>query len=662
MSEQLELDIDDTKEEQTEEGLDKVIQAQEERNQKDYEENKYRNRELQRRAQERKNQQLDIPGILEARSGFRTTLAIGTEVGLNTILDLFSADPTQLTQIFGAQGINYIAQRIRGGEFSRGEMIASGLASLLPGGAQAKSLGGTIGRTALRGGVSGAIETGAADLIDTGEIDARNVVAGGAIGTTFGGLFGTAAGQKPTKQFFKRLQARMGSNLNPEQAVFTPEELRKMGIGQPLMSVNPKPQLTMKNRGRQTVLFFPHENIANRPNQPTPIGTTAQLLAGKTPVGSPQKPRGFKKPGEVDLSKYNWSTPQASARSTNRYERLINDLIEADDISKNDISKGDLFNIRGKRLLNSTTDSDLATELYTDYLTGYFNKYVRSGIDPYFLNATKLTLVKPSGANQRLAMQDLLRDLRLYYMNPDEFATDFFGSSKAAKQTRGQAIEDFLTRYRLPKYIGKTTTFEAHHLNVIDEGWPLFVGLPDREVPEMRRLLQQYGIFSGNDPNNITMIPRNFHLPIIHGQYWPRFRPSWAGRQGDRLLKNVIARIPTAKGRETFVREYATAMQLVNREIDQVLLEYAMKVRGTSRNIGSIANYLSSQAGNVQYTPTKPGDPRYDPRVIVDEKYLGRQTSEGRDLTQAEINKEIQKQIDEQGIYGQGYSPEDPQS
>ena len=58
MSEQLELDIDDTEEEQTEEGLDKVIQAQEERRQKDYEENKYRNRELQRRQQEREYHQL----------------------------------------------------------------------------------------------------------------------------------------------------------------------------------------------------------------------------------------------------------------------------------------------------------------------------------------------------------------------------------------------------------------------------------------------------------------------------------------------------------------------------------------------------------------------------------------------------------------------------
>ena len=103
-------------------------------------------------------------------------------------------------------------------------------------------------------------------------------------------------------------------------------------------------------------------------------------------------------------------------------------------------------------------------------------------------------------------------------------------------------------------------------------------------------------------------------------------------------------------------------MQLVNNELDNQLIEYAMKVRGTSRNVGSIANYLSSQAGNVQYTPTKPGEPRYDSRVIVDERYLGRQTSEGQDLTQAEINKAIQKQIDEQGIYGRGYSPEEPQS
>ena len=636
-----------------EQELKEEIERYERQNQEAYDmqiENEIK-RKRQQEARDKKKKDFLDPG-----SAFRTTAAIGTEVAANTLLDLFSFVPP--AQVAGGSLINYLAQKIRGGEISEGEMVAAGLSSLIPGGAQAKSLAGGIAKGVGKGAVSGIVETTGMTTIDEGRLPTIGEVATGAgVGGAFGGLFTTALSNKQIGDTLYRLKRRV------EGGDFMP-----LDDGDMLLDVGSvgaaarKPQLTMKNRGVQQAFFFPHENIPNRPNRPTPVGETAQLLAGRTPVGTPQKSRAFKKPGEVDLSKYNWSTPQASARSTNRYERLINDLIEADDISKNDISRGGLFNIRGKKLLNSTTDSDLATELYTDYLTGYFNKYVRSGIDPYFLNATKLSLVKTSGQTQRMAMQDLLRDLRLYYMNPDEFASDFFGSSKAAKQTRGQAIEDFLTRYRLPKYIGKTVTFEAHHLNVIDEGWPLFVGLPDREVPEMRRLLQQYGIFSGNDPKNISMIPKPVHVPIIHGLYWPRFRPSWAGRQGDRLLKNIIARIPTAKGREEFVKEYAIAMQLVNNEIDNQLLEYAMKVRGTSRNIGSITNYLSSQAGNVKYTPTKPGEPRYDPRVMVDEKYLGRQTSEGQDLTQAEINKEIQKQIDEQGIYGQGYSPEDPQS
>ena len=148
-------------------------------------------------------------GFLDPESGFRTTLAIGTEVLGNTLLDLLSADPTQLSQVFGAQGINYFAQRIRGGEFSEGEMIASGLASLLPGGAQARSVAGVIGKTAARGAVSGAIETGAADLIDTGEIDPDNVLAGAGVGGAFGGILGSAATTKQGRNLIKKLQARL---------------------------------------------------------------------------------------------------------------------------------------------------------------------------------------------------------------------------------------------------------------------------------------------------------------------------------------------------------------------------------------------------------------------------------------------------------------------
>lgn len=179
----------------------------------------------------------DGDSFLDPESGFRTTLAIGTEVGLNTILDLFSMDPTQISQVFGAQAINYLAQRIRGGEFSQGEMIASGLASLIPGAAQAKSISGGIARTATRGAVSGALETGAADLIDTGEIDSERIAQGAVIGGAFGGIFGTVASQPSTKRFVERFQKR----LNGEKYVkLTPEEARVLGLGEPMMSVNTK--------------------------------------------------------------------------------------------------------------------------------------------------------------------------------------------------------------------------------------------------------------------------------------------------------------------------------------------------------------------------------------------------------------------------------------
>ena len=172
-------------------------------------------------------------GLLDPESGFRTTLAIGTEVIGNTLLDVLSADPTQISQVLGAQGINYFAQRIRGSEFSEGEMIAAGLASLIPGAAQAKSVAGGIARTGLRGAASGAIETGAADLIDTGEINLDNVIAGAGVGGAFGGIFGSVASQPATKNFIKRFKGRLKGE---QYAEFTPEEARAMGLGQPMMT------------------------------------------------------------------------------------------------------------------------------------------------------------------------------------------------------------------------------------------------------------------------------------------------------------------------------------------------------------------------------------------------------------------------------------------
>ena len=57
---------------------------------KEYEENNYRNRELQRRQQERENQQLEIPDMFKAGSAARTLTGLGVEIGGNFFLDAFS--------------------------------------------------------------------------------------------------------------------------------------------------------------------------------------------------------------------------------------------------------------------------------------------------------------------------------------------------------------------------------------------------------------------------------------------------------------------------------------------------------------------------------------------------------------------------------------------
>ena len=55
--------------------------------------------------------------LWDPRSGLRTGLGLGFEVGANTLLDVFSFEPT--SQVAGGTFINYLAQKIRGGEISK---------------------------------------------------------------------------------------------------------------------------------------------------------------------------------------------------------------------------------------------------------------------------------------------------------------------------------------------------------------------------------------------------------------------------------------------------------------------------------------------------------------------------------------------------------------
>ena len=229
--EQLELDIPE--EPQTEEGLEEVIKRNEKRRQEEYDEATKGNEELRRRQTRRGRAgetQLDIPGLFEARSGLRTTAALGTEIFLNTLVDPFFEPGTQVA---AGTAINFLAQRIRGGELSKGELAAAGLASLIPGGAQGRAIT-QFAKGSAKGALSGAIETAGMAGIDEGRLPtAEELAAGIGIGAAFGGILSTPQATKALGKLSNRIKGKKEKFVR-----LTPEEALELGLGQPMMSVS----------------------------------------------------------------------------------------------------------------------------------------------------------------------------------------------------------------------------------------------------------------------------------------------------------------------------------------------------------------------------------------------------------------------------------------
>ena len=229
--EQLELDIPE--EPLTEEGLEEDIKRNEKRRQEEYDEATKGNEELRRRQTRRGRggeTQLDIPGLFEARSGLRTTAPLGTEIFLNTLVDPFFEPGTQVA---AGTAINFLAQRIRGGEISKGELAASGLASLIPGGAQGRAIT-QFAKGAGKGALSGAIETTGMAGIDEGRLPTTEELAAGlGIGAAFGGILSTPQATKALGKLSNRIKGKKEKFVR-----LTPEEALELGLGQPMMSVS----------------------------------------------------------------------------------------------------------------------------------------------------------------------------------------------------------------------------------------------------------------------------------------------------------------------------------------------------------------------------------------------------------------------------------------
>ena len=240
-------------EELTEEGLTDPYESElkrekeryERQNQEAYDELTKGNEKLRKKQEEEKKK-----GLLDEGSAFRQTAAIGTEVGLNTILDMFSFEPG--SQVAGGALINYLAQKIRGGEISKGEMTAAGLASLIPGGAQGKALT-KIAKSIGKGAVSGGIEVTGQKAVDEGRLPTAGELGTGlAVGGAFGGIFQTAADSK----FIEALSKRVKNPLDDALTVYAMSPSRKGGFTDEVERLLAKIQddLTIE-KGKQLGLF-----------------------------------------------------------------------------------------------------------------------------------------------------------------------------------------------------------------------------------------------------------------------------------------------------------------------------------------------------------------------------------------------------------------------
>ena len=637
MSEQLELDLDDTEEEQTEEGLDKVIKAQEERNQRDYEENKYRNRELQRRQQERENQQPDIPGMFEAGSAARTLTGLGVEIGGNFLLDAFSFVPG--SQQVGTAALNYLQQVIRGGPISKGEILAAAAASQIPFLQQAKAAtrGGKFIRGVAKGSTAGAIDSSVRPIIDekraptVGEF-ATGVTAGGA----FGGMFDlapafTKGGAKKVGQELSEITEDGQKFLGDLTNALTPGPVRVMqgdligavadGVGSSsstrrIIPNDPNNILT-PYIGHLTNKFQkqPWENYLTMPTTrqsadrlltqvtgypavlaaPQPKGQSYTVLKSKGASGTL---RGRQFPTDIkddidltDKTKYRFTTPAQAEKSANSFRRKIIRMMQIDRIRGEDAGTLAGFT-KGSRKINTVTGGirDVG-ETYYDYLTGFFNRYIRRGTVDNFDDAVKITIPKVQGRQILPGVEtdivqgdaSLIRELRLFTMAPDVYKSGAFTPSNPTYQSQVRSlIRKYSTVNKPMTYNRRRDIFEykvdAHHIDQVAEGWPLYRGLPKEEIPKMRLLLEQYGLNPGNHDENVLFLLNEFHKEY-HNVYWPRAYAELRAHP-DGWDIDVIREIQTASGRMDYARRYAEAItksrdeivQRVNNELDALAI------------------------------------------------------------------------------------------
>ena len=554
----------------------------------------------------------DEKGLWDARSGLRTSLGLGFEVGANTLLDIFSFVPP--AQVAGGTFINYLAQKIRGGEISKGELTAAGLTSLIPGGAQAGALtrGGRFTRSVAKGGLAGGITTTSMSLIDEGELPSFGELAGGVgLGGAFGGAFDLAPAaftgrlgkevsdiKYDSNVFLRQLRgritggpridhpdvsfARYGSSfaddgtigaakVKQEQLSFGDEGAYTQKFEKQPWEVFDSPDPTTARSGDR--LLRETTGFGSKLDAPQPKGESYPILRSKGPGRQPST----MVKADINLANKNefkFNTAVQAVESAKKFRRKIIRLMQIDRIRGEDAGTKTGFLKTSSKVNTVTGGIKDISETYFDYLTGYFNRYIRRGTVDNFDEAIKLKIPKvkageifPDEIDTVQGSSSLIRELRLFTMAPDVYKSGAFRANSYQDEIKN-LIRKYSTAQKPKTYNKRRKLFEykfdAHHIDQIAEGWPLYRGLPKEQIPEMRKLLQQYGLDPGNATGNRLLILNEFHKDY-HNIYWPKAYAKLLKQGWD---PDAMRTIQTAEGRKKFVAMY---VQAINESRDEVL-------------------------------------------------------------------------------------------
>ena len=141
---------------------------------------------------------------------YRLGASITTEIGLNLLLDIFSAAPP--AQALVSPWINYLAQKIRGEtDINKLEMTAASIASQIPllGSFKGATQAGKFGKGVLQGAVTGAIE-------ETGYSLGRGEEADILPAAIFGGAVGGAFNIRNAPAAFDAIKAKLNTGSSDQ--------------------------------------------------------------------------------------------------------------------------------------------------------------------------------------------------------------------------------------------------------------------------------------------------------------------------------------------------------------------------------------------------------------------------------------------------------------